>query len=42
LSVSVGVAVYPRDGDTLETLLSAADRSLYESKAQRPTKVRVQ
>jgi diguanylate cyclase (GGDEF)-like protein len=35
ISVSVGVAVYPRDGATLETLLSAADRSLYETKARR-------
>ena len=41
LSVSVGVAVYPRDGDSLETLLSAADRSLYESKARRHAKARV-
>ena len=35
LSVSVGVAVHPRDGGTLEGLLNAADRSLYESKARR-------
>jgi diguanylate cyclase (GGDEF)-like protein len=33
LSVSIGVAVYPRDGDTVDDLLAAADRSLYESKA---------
>ena len=32
LSVSVGVAVYPRDGDTVEVLLGAADRLLYEAK----------
>jgi diguanylate cyclase (GGDEF)-like protein len=35
LSVSVGVAVHPRDGATLEALLNAADRSLYEAKARR-------
>jgi diguanylate cyclase (GGDEF)-like protein len=35
ISVSVGVAVHPRDGDVLEGLLNAADRSLYESKARR-------
>ncbi|HEX4649116.1 MAG TPA: MASE1 domain-containing protein [Steroidobacteraceae bacterium] len=32
LSVSVGVAVYPRDGATAEKLLSAADKELYRSK----------
>ncbi len=32
LSVSVGVAVYPRDGDTVETLLNTADRVLYDAK----------
>src|SRR4029078_8635242 len=37
LSVSVGVAVYPRDGSTPSTLLSASDRALYESKAKRVT-----
>jgi len=41
ISVSVGVAVHPRDGGTLEDLLSAADRSLYESKARRKGKARV-
>jgi len=34
VSVSVGFAVYPRDGDTIETLLGAADRVLYEAKAK--------
>lgn len=34
LSVSVGVAVHPRDGATLETLLNAADRSLYDTKGR--------
>jgi predicted signal transduction protein with EAL and GGDEF domain len=32
LSVSVGVGVHPRDGDTAEALLGAADRLLYEAK----------
>jgi diguanylate cyclase (GGDEF)-like protein len=32
LSISVGVAEYPRDGATIENLLSAADRALYEAK----------
>jgi diguanylate cyclase (GGDEF)-like protein len=31
-SASVGTAVYPHDGQTMETLLGAADRSLYEMK----------
>jgi diguanylate cyclase (GGDEF)-like protein len=33
LSVSAGVAVYPQDGRTATTLLSAADRTLYAAKA---------
>jgi diguanylate cyclase (GGDEF)-like protein len=32
LSVSAGAAVYPRDGDTTEKLLGAADRALYRTK----------
>lgn len=32
ITVSVGVAVYPRDGTTVEVLLGAADRALYEVK----------
>ena len=32
VSVSVGVALYPRDGETVETLLAAADRDLYAAK----------
>ena len=35
ISVSVGVAVHPRDGASLEGLLNAADRSLYDSKSRR-------
>jgi diguanylate cyclase (GGDEF)-like protein len=34
LSISVGVAEYPRDGSTIESLLSVADRALYEAKRQ--------
>lgn len=37
LSVSGGVAVYPRDGDSPTMLLRAADRTLYEAKARRGT-----
>jgi diguanylate cyclase (GGDEF)-like protein len=37
LSVSAGVAVYPRDGSTPTTLLSAADRALYVAKADKVT-----
>jgi len=40
LSVSVGVAVHPRDGATLEALLNAADRSLYENKAERQSRTK--
>lgn len=32
LSVSIGVAEYPRDGTTIEHLLSAADQALYSDK----------
>jgi diguanylate cyclase (GGDEF)-like protein len=35
LSVSAGIAVYPRDGATATTLLSSADRALYAAKAQK-------
>ena len=38
VSVSVGMAVYPRDGDTAETLLSAADRAMYAVKGRRDTR----
>ncbi len=34
LSASVGVAVYPRDGETIEQLLSTADQALYRMKAR--------
>lgn len=35
LSVSMGMAVYPDDGQTVETLVKAADSSLYEMKRRR-------
>jgi diguanylate cyclase (GGDEF)-like protein len=34
LSASIGVVVYPQDGETIEDLLQAADRELYKSKSQ--------
>ncbi|HEY6763861.1 MAG TPA: diguanylate cyclase, partial [Candidatus Sulfotelmatobacter sp.] len=34
LSMSVGVAVYPTDGEAIETLLVAADMALYGMKAR--------
>ncbi len=34
LSVSIGVAVYPKDGKTIDALLSAADAALYSMKAK--------
>ena len=37
LSVSVGAAIYPRDGEAIESLLSAADVALYAMKAMRTT-----
>jgi len=35
LSVSVGIAVYPQNGETIENLLSQADSALYSMKRQR-------
>jgi diguanylate cyclase (GGDEF)-like protein/PAS domain S-box-containing protein len=35
LSVSVGAAVYPEDGATIDTLFQLADRALYEMKQQK-------
>ena len=39
LSISVGVAVYPGHGETVESLLNAADVALYETKERRKTRV---
>jgi diguanylate cyclase (GGDEF)-like protein/PAS domain S-box-containing protein len=38
LSVSIGVAVYPKDGEKVETLLEAADAALYSVKVTKGTK----
>jgi diguanylate cyclase (GGDEF)-like protein len=35
ITVSVGIAVYPTDGDRKESLVSAADRILYKAKNRR-------
>ena len=35
LSVSVGMAVYPEDGATIDALFQAADRALYEMKQRK-------
>lgn len=40
LSVSVGIASYPREADTIGTLLYAADVALYAMKNKRPGVVR--
>jgi len=40
LSVSVGVASYPKDADTIGTLLFAADRALYAMKDKQPRAAR--
>jgi diguanylate cyclase (GGDEF)-like protein/PAS domain S-box-containing protein len=37
LSVSIGVAVYPKDGKSIDALLSAADAALYSMKARAHT-----
>ncbi len=34
LSVSVGIATYPQDGETIGNLLHAADQALYKMKGQ--------
>jgi diguanylate cyclase (GGDEF)-like protein/PAS domain S-box-containing protein len=36
LSVSIGIAVYPQDGDKLDSLLGTADAALYSMKAKAP------
>ena len=42
LSASVGVALYPRDGETIERLLLAADRALYRRKRRQTSSVPAQ
>jgi diguanylate cyclase (GGDEF)-like protein len=41
ISVSVGIAVYALDRDTLETLVSAADQALYKTKGRTSQKLSV-
>ena len=41
ITVSVGVAVYPDDGTTIEKLLGAADRALYRMKGKGQKKFRL-
>src|SRR5262249_44297294 len=41
ISASVGLAVYPEQGTTIEQLLGAADRALYQMKGQEKRKVRL-
>jgi GGDEF domain-containing protein len=35
LSVSIGVAVYPHDGESIEALLRKADVAMYSMKARK-------
>jgi diguanylate cyclase (GGDEF)-like protein/PAS domain S-box-containing protein len=40
LSVSIGVAIYPTDGETIDFLLGAADAALYSMKARTRSRTR--
>jgi diguanylate cyclase (GGDEF)-like protein/PAS domain S-box-containing protein len=40
ISISVGVAIYPRDGRTIESLLFAADSAVYTMKRQKQSAAR--
>ncbi len=33
ITISVGVANYPDDGDSISTVMEAADKALYEAKS---------
>jgi diguanylate cyclase (GGDEF)-like protein/putative nucleotidyltransferase with HDIG domain len=39
LSLSIGTAIFPQDGDTYETLLATADSRMYQDKALRKSRV---
>jgi diguanylate cyclase (GGDEF)-like protein len=41
ISVSVGLSVYPTDGTTIEKILSAADKALYQMKGRGQKKLRI-
>jgi diguanylate cyclase (GGDEF)-like protein len=41
VSVSIGVAVYPQDGRTIDELLAAADRALYREKGSSKKKLQL-
>lgn len=41
ISVSVGMAIYPMDGTTIEKLLSSADKALYSMKGRGEKKLRI-
>jgi diguanylate cyclase (GGDEF)-like protein len=41
VTVSIGTAVYPHDGDTIDELLAAADRALYRDKGSSKRKLRL-
>lgn len=41
ISISAGIAVYPQDGQTIESLLSASDQVLYKMKHHSPEVVNV-
>lgn len=36
ISASIGVAVYPKDGNTAQALLRSADKAMYQAKADKP------
>jgi diguanylate cyclase (GGDEF)-like protein/putative nucleotidyltransferase with HDIG domain len=40
LSISAGIAVFPHDGDSYDTLVAIADRQMYEDKSRRKDDVR--
>ena len=41
LSLSVGIAVYPEDGATTDTLLQGADRELYAMKQRKKERIQI-
>ena len=41
LTVSMGIALYPRDGHSVENVLAAADRALYKNKLHKVLQARI-